>query len=50
MEKHVGHTLNDLSDRLDSTNLKMVSSFSNADEAASAISTAFQHNQRAIGE
>lgn len=50
IDRHVGQTFEDLSGRLDATRLPVVSSFGTADEAASAVSTALQHNQPAIDE
>lgn len=48
IERHVAQTVDDLSARLDSTKLPVVSSFGNADEAASAVSSTFQQNRAAI--
>jgi hypothetical protein len=50
IDRHVGQTFEDLSGRLDSTRLPVVSSFGTADEAASAVSTALQHNQQVLDE
>lgn len=50
IERHVGQTFDDLSARLDSTRLPVVSSFDTADEAASAVSSALQRNQQTIDE
>lgn len=47
IERHVAQTVDDLSARLDSTKLPVVSSFGNADEAASAVNGAFQQNRAA---
>ncbi|WP_171054969.1 RNase A-like domain-containing protein [Mycobacterium sp. DBP42] len=50
IERHVGQTFDDLSARLDSTRLPVVSSFDTADQAASAVSSALQHNQQTLDE
>lgn len=50
IERHVGQTFDDLSARLDSTKLPVVSSFGTVDEAAAAVSTALQHNQKVVDE
>ncbi|NOR99678.1 RNase A-like domain-containing protein [Mycobacteroides abscessus] len=50
IERHVGQTLDDLSARLDSTRLPVVSSFGTTDEAAAAVSSALQRNQQVIDE
>ena len=46
----LGQTVEDLSSRLDATRLPVVSSFGTADEAASAVSAALQHNRQIIDE
>ncbi len=49
MERHIGQTVDDLSARLvTNPRLGEVSTFVSVDEAASAISTAFRHNQAAL--
>lgn len=50
IERHVGQTYEDLSSRLNSTRLPVVSSFTNADEAASAVGSALQDNQGVIDD
>ncbi|MBY0287314.1 MAG: hypothetical protein K2X52_09205 [Mycobacteriaceae bacterium] len=50
IERHVAQTSADLAARLETTRLPLVSSFSTADEAAAAVSTALQGNQQAIDE
>ncbi|WP_458316176.1 RNase A-like domain-containing protein [Mycolicibacterium brisbanense] len=50
IDRHVGQTFEDLSGRLDSTRLPVVSSFGTTDEAASAVSTALQHNQQVVDQ
>jgi hypothetical protein len=50
LDRHVGQTVEDLSSRLDATRLPVVSSFGTADEAASAVSAALQHNRQIIDE
>ncbi|MGV9798775.1 RNase A-like domain-containing protein [Mycobacterium sp. NPDC003449] len=50
IERHVGQTFDDLSARLEGTRLPVVSSFGTADEAASAVSTALQHNHQVVDE
>lgn len=50
IERHVAQTPADLAARLETTRLPLVSSFSTADEAAAAVSTALQGNQQAIDE
>jgi len=50
IERHVGQTFDDLSARLDTTRLQTVSTFTTADEAASAVSTALQHNQQLLND
>ncbi|MCP9274015.1 RNase A-like domain-containing protein [Mycolicibacterium arenosum] len=48
LERHVAQTPGDLAARLETTRLQEVSTFTSADEAASAVSTALQRNQEAI--
>lgn len=50
IERHVGQTFDDLSARLDSTKLPVVSTFGTVDEAAAAVSTTLQHNQQVVDE
>jgi hypothetical protein len=50
MERHVGQSFDDLAARLQSTQLGKVSTFSTADEAAAAVSSAIQHNPQLLTE
>ncbi|MGE2835413.1 RNase A-like domain-containing protein [Mycobacterium sp. SMC-4] len=48
LERHVGKSFDELAARLESTRLPVVSSFYNADEAASATASALQQNHQVI--
>ncbi|BBZ18610.1 RNase A-like domain-containing protein [Mycolicibacterium gadium] len=50
IERHVAQTPADLAARLEATNVQTVSTFATADEAASAVSTALQHNQELLND
>ncbi|KUH95809.1 hypothetical protein AU188_20910 [Mycobacterium sp. IS-3022] len=50
IERHVAQTPADLAARLETTKLQTVSTFVTAEEAASAVSTALQHNQQMLND